>query len=89
MFYDSGGVSSSRQSRTCYATPGHITLTSALITATLSSYHTNNFVPFFFTSIMGADYYKLLGVSSDASDEDIKKAYKKMVRPLLLLISHF
>jgi preprotein translocase subunit Sec63 len=30
---------------------------------------------------MGADYYKLLGVSKDASDEDIKKAYKKMVRP--------
>lgn len=41
---------------------------------------------------MGADYYKLLGVSKDASDEDIKKAYKKMVRPsspshLSLLIS--
>jgi DnaJ family protein B protein 4 len=29
---------------------------------------------------MGVDYYKLLGVAKDASEDDIKKAYKKMVR---------
>jgi DnaJ-class molecular chaperone len=28
---------------------------------------------------MGKDYYKLLGVAKDASDDDIKKGYKKMV----------
>jgi DnaJ family protein B protein 4 len=28
---------------------------------------------------MGADYYKLLGIDKNASEEDIKKAYKKMV----------
>ena len=29
---------------------------------------------------MGTDYYKLLGVDRSASDDDIKKAYRKMVR---------
>jgi preprotein translocase subunit Sec63 len=28
---------------------------------------------------MGADYYKLLGVDRNANDDDIKRAYKKMV----------
>ena len=32
---------------------------------------------------MGTDYYKLLGVDRSASEEDIKKAYKKMVSPYL------
>lgn len=32
---------------------------------------------------MGADYYKLLGVSRDANDDEIKKAYRKMVPSLL------
>ena len=32
-----------------------------------------------FTEIMGADYYKLLGVDRNASEDEIKKAYKKMV----------
>lgn len=32
---------------------------------------------------MGTDYYKLLGVDRSASDDDIKKAYRKMVRAQL------
>lgn len=27
---------------------------------------------------MGRDYYKILGIDKNASDDDIKKAYKKM-----------
>jgi preprotein translocase subunit Sec63 len=40
---------------------------------------------------MGADYYKLLGINKDATEDDIKKAYKKMVRlsaQMILMILH-
>ena len=32
---------------------------------------------------MGQDYYKLLGIDKNASEEEIKKAYKKMVSRLI------
>lgn len=28
---------------------------------------------------MGVDYYKVLGVPKNATEDDVKKAYKKMV----------
>jgi hypothetical protein len=37
---------------------------------------------------MGKDYYKLLGVGREASDDEIKKGYKKMVcRGIMSLLS--
>ena len=40
---------------------------------------------------MGKDYYKILDVPRAATDDEIKRAYKKMVSPLhpsVPLISH-
>lgn len=34
---------------------------------------------FALTRTMGVDYYKALGVTKSATDDEIKKAYKKMV----------
>jgi len=36
---------------------------------------------------MGQDYYKLLGVDKDASEEEIKKAYKKMISEAFEVLS--
>lgn len=33
---------------------------------------------------MGKDYYAILGVSKDAKDEELKKAYKKAALKVLL-----
>jgi len=41
------------------------------------SYNPLVFSPF---PTMGTDYYKLLNVDKTATDDEIKKAYKKMVR---------
>lgn len=51
-----------------------------------SGYNNNNPTPHSksLSFIMGVDYYKLLGVDKNASEDDIKKAYKKMVRASVL-----
>ena len=35
---------------------------------------------------MGTDYYKLLGINRNADEDEIKKAYKKMVSSLTLFL---
>jgi len=38
---------------------------------------------------MGKDYYGLLGIDKTASEDEIKKAYKKMVCPLMFSLALF
>jgi curved DNA-binding protein CbpA len=37
---------------------------------------------------MGKDYYAILGISRDADDDAIKKAYRKLGKVYLILLNH-